>query len=345
MDYPLSQATTLDLYNGKFDDGVPGVREASIIPSETMNAVVDEILAVQAEGGQVADETKKTQLRDAIKTMIDVQSGNFCLDTGAANAYVVALDPPITAYGDSFTVRFRVGDANTGASTLDAGGGPVALNNNIDVALADGDLPASAIATATYVPALGHFNLASLVPSQVVDVIGGATGAATMPGGTTAQRPARGVRINTELGVLEAFIGGLWGAVGKIKQVVYMRANDNVTTTSGITVMAPKITPKSNSSRVLVLFGIGANGVAGGSNAIVYATLNRDGTQLGGDHTQGLSNLAAPTVYAYISGIFIDNPATTGELTYGLVLACGSAGTASVSTVTYERYMLLLEIE
>lgn len=168
MDYPLSRAVELGLQGGKFTEGVPGLYEASIDSAETMNDVIDEILAVQAEGGQVPDETKKTQLRDAIKAMIDAQSGNFCLDAGAANAYVVALDPPISAYVHGLTVRFRVAHVNTGASTLDAGAGPVDLRNDVDGALLPGDLPLGAIATGTYVAALGRFNLTSLVPSQTL---------------------------------------------------------------------------------------------------------------------------------------------------------------------------------
>ena len=71
MDYPLTQPG-LDLYNGKFTDGVPGLRPASVIPSITMNALVDELKAVIAAGGLAAAEGALTQLRDALNVMYQV---------------------------------------------------------------------------------------------------------------------------------------------------------------------------------------------------------------------------------------------------------------------------------
>ncbi|NDP60094.1 MAG: hypothetical protein GZ090_12150 [Oxalobacteraceae bacterium] len=68
MDYPITQPS-LDLYLNKFTDGVPGLRPASVIPSITMNALVDEILAVIVAGGIVPAEATLTQLRDAISAI------------------------------------------------------------------------------------------------------------------------------------------------------------------------------------------------------------------------------------------------------------------------------------
>ncbi|WP_417924887.1 gp53-like domain-containing protein [Collimonas pratensis] len=65
MDYPLTQPG-LDLYLGKFTDGVPGVRPASVIPSITQNAIVDELKAVIVACGLVPSEGVLTQLRDGL---------------------------------------------------------------------------------------------------------------------------------------------------------------------------------------------------------------------------------------------------------------------------------------
>lgn len=66
MDYPLSQAEELDLYQGRFTNGEPGVRPASIIPAETTNAIIDEITAVIAAAGITPDENQSTQLIEAL---------------------------------------------------------------------------------------------------------------------------------------------------------------------------------------------------------------------------------------------------------------------------------------
>ncbi|TCS35807.1 hypothetical protein EDC30_109106 [Paucimonas lemoignei] len=67
MDYPLSRSTELDLYNGKFDDGVPGIRKASIIPSRTFNQVMDELLAVIVAAGLTPNENSSVQLLAALR--------------------------------------------------------------------------------------------------------------------------------------------------------------------------------------------------------------------------------------------------------------------------------------
>jgi len=107
-----------------------------------------------------------TTIREAIQRLIDAQSGNYALDTGAANAYVVALSPAITAYGDGMTVRVKAVSANTGASTLNAGGGAVSLVNDAGGALAAGDIAAGSIFTATYIASANKFYITSLVQSQ-----------------------------------------------------------------------------------------------------------------------------------------------------------------------------------
>lgn len=69
MDYPLSQPG-LDLYNGKFTDGIPGVRPASIIPSGTTNAIVDELETVMFAADLTPAEANTTQVLEAIQILI-----------------------------------------------------------------------------------------------------------------------------------------------------------------------------------------------------------------------------------------------------------------------------------
>jgi hypothetical protein len=56
-------------------------------------------------------------------TSVQDNQFNFGVDTGVANAYVVALNPVITSYTDGMIVSFNALNANTGSSTLNAGGG------------------------------------------------------------------------------------------------------------------------------------------------------------------------------------------------------------------------------
>lgn len=68
-------------------------------------------------------------------------------DTGTANAYAVALVPAATAYTGGMTVRFKVANANTGASTLNVNGiGAGTIKNESGGDLMPGDLLANQIA-------------------------------------------------------------------------------------------------------------------------------------------------------------------------------------------------------
>lgn len=136
--------------------------------SSVIAAAIGQYIADQGydalDNGDTA--TLLANLKKAFAVQIDAQSGNFVIDTGAANAYVVAIDPPITAYPDGMTLRFRASNANTGASTLNAGAGAVPLRNNVDSVLVAGDIPALSLVTVTYIASLGHFVVNTMVPSQ-----------------------------------------------------------------------------------------------------------------------------------------------------------------------------------
>lgn len=86
-------------------------------------------------------------------------ANNFYIDSGAANAYVLTLAASMTnpvsatvGYFIGMTIRFRAGNANTGASTVNVGGAGV---KNIKLSdgttdLAAGDIPTTQDTTARY---------------------------------------------------------------------------------------------------------------------------------------------------------------------------------------------------
>lgn len=90
MDFPLSQLG-LDLYNGRFTDGIPGVRPASIIPSSTTNAIVDELQAVIVAGGLTPDEATFTQVRDAILSLVENAINEALVAASVTDAGIVEL--------------------------------------------------------------------------------------------------------------------------------------------------------------------------------------------------------------------------------------------------------------
>lgn len=171
MDFPLLRAAALSLVGGRFSNGVPGVTPASIIDVTTFNSIIDEILAVQAQGGVTKDETNSTQLKQAIINMIEARVGDYALDNGAVNAPVVVLNPPVTGYTNGMEVLFRIKYANTGAVVLNAGGGAIGLVRDDGAALIAGDLPVNTLVNAFYDQPTNKFVINSLVTSQALSKI------------------------------------------------------------------------------------------------------------------------------------------------------------------------------
>ena len=169
----------------------------------------EELRAVLTAAGITPSTANNAQLLEAIQRLIDAQSGNYALDTGAANAYMVALSPAITAYTDGMTVRVKAVNANTGASTLNAGGGAVSLVNDVGGALAAGDIPANSIFTATYITSANKFYITSMVQSQGDALYAALAGLATQVFSVaTPNAAAHAVRADSVMGYKNQITNG-----------------------------------------------------------------------------------------------------------------------------------------
>lgn len=154
-------ASTAPGVAGYFTDGDPaGGQAATVLPAEFMNALMLEQLNVLAAAGIAPAKASFNQLALAIKTIVQTGATTYAVDSGAAaNTYVLALSPAITAYTASTKVRGVVGHTNTGASTLDAGAGPKPLVGLAHSALQGGEMFAGGYFEAQYSPALSKFIL------------------------------------------------------------------------------------------------------------------------------------------------------------------------------------------
>jgi len=90
--------------------------------------------------------------------------------TGSPNAVVMSLSAALV-YSSGLYIGFNPLSNNTGAVTIDAGGGAVNLTRNDGVALASGDLVAGGTYTALYNANTNAFNLSQMVASQVQGLI------------------------------------------------------------------------------------------------------------------------------------------------------------------------------
>jgi hypothetical protein len=74
-----------------------------------------------------------------------LQSTNYAADSGVANAYVVTLSPPVTAITAGMPIRVKIGNTNTGASTLNFGAGALSIINPDGTALGASSIVAGGI--------------------------------------------------------------------------------------------------------------------------------------------------------------------------------------------------------
>lgn len=183
----VTQAAYLLLLTGDLVDGY----EAGLAKSEQMNKTwrqssvgvaalanfVAEALAVD-----VLDDGNVNALRDLIAIAVLKKSAGYAIDTGIANAYVIALDPVIADYTglSGLTVRFRATHACTGPSTLNAGGGVLPLRRPTGSALVNGDIALNALVTATLDLVAGYWVLGAV---QSVISVAGKTGAVSLVSG------------------------------------------------------------------------------------------------------------------------------------------------------------------
>lgn len=96
-----------------------------------------------------------------------VGSSRYAIDMGSLNAVAVALTPPITSYYNGLRISIKTANTNTGATTINAGGGVVSLVTNAGAALTSSNIVAGSIFDAIYDGATSKFWIAApIIPNN-----------------------------------------------------------------------------------------------------------------------------------------------------------------------------------
>ena len=127
---------------------------ATDFPAYAWNMIQDEIYNVIISAGLTPNRNAWNQLLTAIETMLQGSTTNVAADTGAANAYVVAFTPALTAPIPWVPFWIKVAHANTGASTLNATGTVEPLVGGAHLALQGGEMVANGNALIYWNPTL-----------------------------------------------------------------------------------------------------------------------------------------------------------------------------------------------
>jgi hypothetical protein len=128
-------------------NGDPSIaRQGSIPPAAAFEHPMRELVAIITNSKIVPDSGYLEQASEGIRS----QRMNYCEDTGAVNTLSVALDPPLGGYTFGLPLRVKIGNTNTGPSTIDAGAGRVPIRKPNGAEVAAGDLPAFGLAELVY---------------------------------------------------------------------------------------------------------------------------------------------------------------------------------------------------
>jgi hypothetical protein len=127
---------------------------ATVFPAYAWNMLQDEIYNVIIAAGLTPNRNAWNQLLTAIQSMLQGSTTNVGVDTGAANAYVVAFTPALPNPVPWVPFWFEVKTTNTGASTLNATGTVEPLVGAAHLALQGGEMVAKGNALVYWNPTL-----------------------------------------------------------------------------------------------------------------------------------------------------------------------------------------------
>lgn len=155
VDFIFSHDMTLDA-------AVPA-GSLTILADNAQSAMLAMITAHEAK----ADPHPQYTTNAEVNALIEARVGDYVTSTNVGNAYTVVLDPVVTAYTAKTAFAFKASAANTGAVTLNAGGGAKALVREDGTALQANDIASGAVLTVVFDTATDSFRVTEMVASQV----------------------------------------------------------------------------------------------------------------------------------------------------------------------------------
>lgn len=105
--------------NSEFTEGSPAAGvAATLITAAWLNSVQRELVGLVEGAGLSLSAANDNQLLAAVKVIMRQQIGMYAGDTGAVNAFAAAYNPAVSSLTDGLVLRFKAGNANTGASSF-----------------------------------------------------------------------------------------------------------------------------------------------------------------------------------------------------------------------------------
>lgn len=293
---------------------------ATVFPAYAWNMLQDEIYNVIIAAGLTPNRNVWNQLLTAIETMLQGSTTNVAADTGAANAYVVAFTPALTAPIPWVPFWIKVAHANTGASTLNATGTGEPLVGGAHLALQGGEMVANGNALVYWNPTLaaGTGAYVLLFCSGAPDQISPGT------------QPGHAVQFAQVAGIVGS-VRNLAMNVGAASASGTQTADEIIVETAlgGLRYCIPSF------NKTINLATIGANGMDAGAApasgyVALYAIYNPQAAAFTGSISGTTLTVSAVTSGALAVGQYVQGAAPGTTIT-ALGTGTGGAGTYTVS--------------
>jgi hypothetical protein len=228
--------------------------------------------------------------------MLQTGSAVYAADTsGAANTITLALTPPITSYTDGQPIRFKAANTNTGAVTLNAGGGAISLTG-MNGALQGGEIIALKQYEAIYSAATGTAIL-----------LGQTAGALQVPPATQSQHAMQ-----------------LGQATGRLLNVQVFNGSGTYTPTAGMKTAIVEVQGAGGGSGGAPATSAGQFSGSSGASSGTYAKCLLTAAQIGASQTVTIGAAGTAGAAGFSSG------GTGGTSSLGSLIACtGGPGSQS----------------
>ena len=136
--------------DGFFTKGDPNTAQlATIVDDDWLNGIQEELCNVIENSGIVLDKSDRTQLLQAIQTLVN--GTPYAVSSSAANTYTASVTPAPVEYTTGMLVLIKFNNTNTGAATLNLNGlGAIPIKRLDGSALVSGDFYSGMVAALVY---------------------------------------------------------------------------------------------------------------------------------------------------------------------------------------------------
>ena len=246
----------------------------------TFTSPADQIELSLAQASSVNNLDAATAAAFALlpdETLLDQGRVTHAVDTGAANAYLVALPNTLAAYTDGAHVVMRPLATNTGASTINVDSlGVKSIRTNTGAALSAGDITVGVPCSMRYSTATGYFHLDSGSIASATAAAASAAAALVSENAAGVSEAAALVSENAAAASAAEFVDATTTVKGKVELATDAETVTGTDTTRAVTPANVQAKVASATAKGIVELATDAEAITGTDTSRAITAANLD---------------------------------------------------------------------